>query len=115
MASSETSAEDKLHYLGYFSPHVLERIAEHMFENRFRQDGSVRPPDDWKSELTKEEFLESLLRHTVELWKIHEGELSDTPPLEDLETTLCAIVFNSMGYLYHELAGGKTKSKGPKR
>lgn len=102
-ATRDTS-EHKLDYDGFFSPIVLQRFAEYMNKHRVQSDGGLRDADNWQKlfgtpEEHKKVCMQSLLRHVMDLWLFHRGyEGRDTK-----EEALCAIMFNSMAYLYAEL------------
>jgi hypothetical protein len=91
----------KLKYEGFFSPHVLKRRAEYMNEHRKQSDGSLREPDNWQKGISRAVYMDSLLRHVVELWLIHRSP--QVPPDKQVEDVLCAILFNGEGYLYEQL------------
>jgi len=96
--------ENKLDYEGFFSPIVLQRFAEYMNKHRIQPDGNIRDSDNWQKlfgtpEEHKSVCMKSLLRHVMDLWLFHRGHKGrDTK-----EEALCAIMFNSMAYLYAEL------------
>ncbi len=90
--------EGKFDYEGFLSPVVLERYAEYMHENRIQADGNLRDSDNWQKGIPKDAYIKSLWRHFMDLWKEHRN--LDTT--DGIEVALCAIMFNTMGYL-HEL------------
>jgi hypothetical protein len=99
--------DGKLKYEGFFSPQVLKRRAEYMHEHRIQADGELRPPDNWQKGMPLEAYMDSLLRHTVDLWILHRQLSSEaglwTGTLKDIENLLCAVMFNAEGYLYELL------------
>lgn len=100
-ANRDTS-EGKLEYARFLSPIVLERFAKYMDKHRTLSDGSLREPDNWKQlfgDNHEQVCLDSLMRHTMDLWLEHDGYKSR----EGKEEALCAIMFNSMAYLYKML------------
>lgn len=74
-----------------------------MHDNMKQADGTTRAPDNWKLGMPKQEFAESLLRHTFEFWELIEehGQHVEVSG-QAIEEKLCAILFNAQGYL-HEL------------
>lgn len=94
--ATRTSAEGKLDYEGFLSPIVIERYGQYMHKNRLQPDGTLRESDNWQKGIPLDAYMKSLWRHFLEAWKIHRGGEGD------MEEALCAIMFNSMGYL-HEL------------
>ena len=95
----------KLDYEGYLSPLVLERFAHYMYEHQY--DGA-RASDNWQKGIPATEYLKSLLRHVLDLWLWHRGY--GHIATETKEEALCAIFFNTQGYL-HETLLGREESK----
>ena len=101
--------ENKLKYLGFLSQPVLKRYAEYLHENRKQKDGTFRDPDNWKKGIPLPVYMDSSLRHFMERWE-HFLEIEQTKHDQDelqcilfqLEQTLCAEMFNTMGML-HEI------------
>jgi len=97
---------EKLDYEGFISPEVLHRYAQYMHSHRKQSDGTLRSSDNWQKGIEKDVYMKSLLRHTIDLWRLHRGnEVNnpDTGKLSDKEELLCAIMFNTMGMLFEEL------------
>jgi hypothetical protein len=88
----------KLDYEGFLSPLVVERYAEYLHSHRFQKDGTLRASDNWQKGIPLTAYMSSGWRHFMDWWKAHRGY--ETP--EDIETALCAVIFNASGYL-HEL------------
>jgi len=84
--------EDKTNkptYLQYFTPAVLKRYAERM--KQFPAKYGL-PSDNWKQGgYPKEEYLESLMRHLVDLY---DGDTS--------EDHAAGIMFNIVGYMHEQ-------------
>lgn len=95
--------EGKLDFEAYLSPHVLLRYAQYMQEHQTRSDGTKRAGDDWQQGMPKDAYMKSMLRHAFDVWLHHRnhGDMAR----EDIETALCAVIFNAMGYLFNELEG----------
>jgi len=94
---------NQLDYEGFLSPLVLIRYAEYMHKNRLQSDGNMRESDNWQKGIPIEQYMKSKFRHFMETWRLHRQELNgEFPKKEDIEESLCAELFNTMGML-HEL------------
>ena len=47
--------------------------------------------------MPRRDYLESLLRHTIDVWEGITGDYTTPPP--DTEEALCAVIFNAQGLL----------------
>lgn len=94
---------DKPDYEGFLSPLVIERFGQYMHKHRRQMDGSLRASDNWQKGIPKEAYMKSGFRHFHDWWKQHRGYKSH----EDIEESLCALIFNAQGYL-HELVKART-------
>jgi hypothetical protein len=104
------SNEKKLDYEGFFAPSVLACYARYMHAHRKQMDGSLRASDNWQKGMPQEEYVKSLLRHTMDVWMIHRGETVFDPETGNRVTifeALCGVMFNSMGLLFELLKGRK--------
>ncbi len=99
--------EGKYDYEGFLSPLVLERYAEYMNKHRKQSDGKLRDSDNWQKGIPKKEYMKSGFRHFFDWWKEHRGVVTKDGLIE----ALCALMFNTMGYL-HELLKEKEENKG---
>jgi hypothetical protein len=97
--------KDKLDYEGFLSPLVLQRFAQYMRKHQVQTDGCIRKSDNWQKGIPKEVYMKSLLRHMMELWLCHRGNITDV----SREESLCAILFNAQGYLFEFLKGAQSK------
>jgi len=104
--STRDDDTDKYDFEGFLSPIVLEAFAEYMHRHRKQADGKLRPSDNWMKGISQEVYMKSLTRHFMDLWKEHRGYKSREGKMD----ALCAIMFNTMGYLYEELKS-KTRHK----
>lgn len=88
---------DKLCYDGFFSPMVMKRIAQYMHKHRTQSDGLLRAPDNWQKGIPQESYMESMMRHFMDVWMYQRGcyDLME----EDIETALCGLHFNTNGML----------------
>jgi len=97
--------QGKLDYEGFLSPIVIERYAEYMNKNRVQSDGNVRASDNWQKGIPIDAYMKSKYRHFHDTWKEHRGISTK----DGLEESLCAELFNTMGYLFEIL---KDKNNG---
>lgn len=96
--ATRDSDEGKHDLEGFLSPTVINRFAEYMTKHRKQSDGSLRDSDNWQKGMPKEQYMKSLLRHVHDMWLEHRGNKGR----DDIEESICAILFNAQGYL-HEL------------
>lgn len=117
----------KYDYEGFLNPLVIERYAQYMHKHRVQPDGSLRDSDNWQKGIPKTSYMKSLLRHTMDLWSIFRGyfvfkirkekdektiisinnNAADCKYKMDIEDVLCAIIFNSMGFLLEVIKSKK--------
>jgi len=106
--SGATRDEDqtKLDPEGFISPLVIRRYAAYMHRHRIQADGSLRASDNWQKGIPRDAYIKSLDRHVLDL-KLKHREPKEIPlyPGEGISDTVCAIMFNAMGYLYELLKG----------
>lgn len=92
---------------GFFSPLVFERFCEYMNKHRVQPDGSIRDSDNWQKGIPLHTYMKGLWRHFLHLWSRHRGFTpTDSMAGSNVEEDLCAILFNTQGYL-HELLKSK--------
>lgn len=102
--ATRSSLGDKLRYEGFLSPYVLERFAEYMHKHRICEDGSLREPDNWQKGIPDEAYMDSLIRHVMDVWQRWRGTEDDDPQVrEEWEEALCAVLFNTMGLILNSL------------
>jgi hypothetical protein len=106
MRTFETGAtrdneDNKLDYEGFLSPIVLRRFAEYMHTHRIQNDGKLRESDNWQKGIPMSAYMKSGYRHFMDWWTYHRIGMSASM-LNAMEDSLCALMFNVMGYL-HEL------------
>ena len=89
----------KLDFEGFLSPRVLEAFAVYMNKNRVQSDGSTRDSDNWQKGIPKSAYMKSAFRHFFDWWKEHRG----IPTKDGIESALCGLMFNVMGYLHEYL------------
>lgn len=87
--------DDKLNYLSYFTPEVLLRYAQHMKKGELKHGrGNFK-----KGGYPKSEYLESAMRHLLNVWAQDEGYV----PYAD-EDDAAAVMFNMVGYMMEDEA-----------
>lgn len=101
-SSGATRDDDhsKPDYEGFLSPLVIERFGQYMHEHRKQADGHLRDSDNWQKGIPPAQYMKSMWRHLLALWKVHRGY----PDKEAIQNSLCAIIFNAQGYLHELLA-----------
>lgn len=108
--ATRSAQKGKLEYRRFLSPTVLRRYAEFMDANRVQPDGSLRDPDNWKMGIPLDSYMDSIARHYMELWLLHDGDtkvMDEKGKFLDREVVLCSIMFNAMGYLHEYLKENK--------
>lgn len=90
----------KLDYEAFLSPAVLERYAQYMHKNRVQSDGQIRDGDNWQKGIPLEVYMKSAFRHFMEWWGLHRSHRASP---EELEEAMCALLFNTQGYLFETL------------
>ena len=104
-ATRDTS-DGKLEYARFLDPRVIRTFAEYMHAHRKQSDGTLREPDNWKKGIERSVYMDSLFRHLMDLWELHQYGKSvrhETGKEITFTETLCAILFNTFGYLYEYL------------
>jgi hypothetical protein len=90
---------EKLDYDGFLSPLVLTRYAKYLHKHRLQADGKLRDSDNWQKMFGEKHFdvcIKSMWRHFMDVWGQHRGIEGE----QDLTDSLCALLFNTMAYLY---------------
>ena len=99
--SNRSPDNGKLDFEGFFSPIVLYRCAEYMHKHRVTDDGKIRDSDNWQKGMdSTDDYMKPKMRHILDTWLLHRGYVGIN---DDIEETLCAELFNTMGYLYELL------------
>ncbi len=104
--------KDKLDYEGFLSPLVLKRFAEYMHKCRVQSDGNLRDSDNWQHGIPQDVYMKSMWRHFIEVWMLHRkwaplNGLDTIAPHNLQQEALCALMFNTMGYLHELLKDNK--------
>lgn len=90
----------KLHIVGYYSPLVMERFSQYMLRHETQSDGKMREPGNWKKGIPQDAYLDSLVRHVLDVWLEQE---TGSGSREGAEEALCGILFNAQGLLHERL------------
>ncbi len=93
----------KLDFEAFFSPLVMEAMAEYMHQHRTMKDGTVRPGDNWQKGIPQNEYMKSGWRHFFDWWKLHRGLTAR----DTLVHAICGVLFNAQGYLHEHLKAQK--------
>lgn len=104
--ATRNSEEGKYDYEGFLSPLVIERFGQYMHKHRLQADGSVRSADNWQRGFGLDVCMKSGWRHFHDWWKVHRG----WPSKEDIEESICALIFNAQAYLHERLRERLLKS-----
>jgi len=76
-----------------------------MQKHRKQADGTLRESDNWQKGMPLATYMKGLWRHFLHFWQRHRGwPVNDPKAAADIQEDLCAILFNSMGYLHALLA-----------
>lgn len=97
--------ETKLDFEGFLHPLVIKRFAEFMHKHRYQADGKLRDSDNWQKGIPLDAYMKSNWRHFHDLWSYHRHEEIK----DDIEEVLCAIMFNTMGYLLETMKERKAE------
>ncbi len=102
--ATRDTLDGKLEYFKFFSPAAFKMYADYMHGKRIQPDGELRDADNWQKGMPRRWYYESLERHAMDI--VFYGK--DMPDLaeEDMETALCALIFNAQALL-HEIALGR--------
>lgn len=99
--ATRDTAANKLDFEAILSPAVLLRYVQYMDKHKEQSDGSMREGDNWQKGIPKDQYIKSLCRHMMDLRLLHRGVEGGV--CDDVEEILCALIFNSMGYLFEHL------------
>ena len=92
---------DKLCYADFMDSRVIKRYCEYLHKHRVQTDGIVREPDNWKKGIDKTSYVDSMFRHFMDVWHWHLGHQDEMS--EDIQTALCALMFNTHGLMFEIL------------
>ena len=97
--ATRNAEEGKLDYEAFLSPAVIKRYATYLNKHRQLEDGTLRAGDNWQAGIPKDVYMKSMFRHFMDVWSQHR----DLPGDEELQDSLCAVIFNASGYLFELL------------
>lgn len=103
--ATRNSLIDKPELVKYLSPIVLQAFGKYMLKHQIQADGTKRAGDNWKKGFgetpkeTKDIIIDSLIRHTLDLWLEHDGFKSR----DGLDEALGGLLFNVMAYWHTDL------------
>jgi hypothetical protein len=98
--ATRNTSVNKIDYEGFLHPSVLKRYAQYLAKHQLQADGKRRESDNWQKGIPKNVYMKSLWRHFMDMWSAHRGENVTN---EELEESICAVLFNAMGYLFEHL------------
>ena len=90
----------KYDYEGAIDPAVLHAFAGYMHEHRYMPDGTIRSADNWQKGIPSESYMSSLVRHVMDLWRLHRYGIAVRPETNetvDITEALGGIFFNVQG------------------
>lgn len=97
-------------YDGFLSEYAVPAFGRYMHRHRLQADGKLRDSDNWKRGMPKEQYIKSLWRHVIDLWREWRGDRN----AEKLEDLCCACMFNIQGFL-HELLKEENNAVHPEK
>lgn len=103
---------DKPEFGGFLSPVVLRAFGQYMHRHRKQTDGNLRDSDNWKKGMPRRVYLESLLRHVMDVHGCITGDDYRQHTAETCMDALMAIIFNAQG-LAREIIIGRSIGEDP--
>ena len=88
-------------YEGFLSPIVLWAYGQYMHRKQTLSSGKVREPDNWQKGMERDVYMDSLLRHVIDLWLYHRG--FGEHATDSLDDCLAGLFFNTQGYWFETL------------
>ncbi len=96
--------EGKLDFEGFLSPLALDAYARYMHQHRKQADGALRDSDNWQKGIPLPVYMKSLWRHFFFVWRLHRAPGAwSSEAREVMIEALCAMLFNTFGYLHEFL------------
>ena len=93
---------------------MLHEYGAYMHEHRRQADGQLRDSDNWQKGMPIAEYVKSLIRHTIDLWRAHRGAVvvdRDSGEHVTKIELLCAIIFNAQGCMLEMLKQEERRAK----
>lgn len=97
--ATRSTSDGKLDYIKGLCPHTIEAYMRYLSKHRIQADGNIRDFDNWKKGIPTGEYLSSIFRHIMSIWKDYEA--GNTIAQDEA----CAVVFNAMGMLRNIVNG----------
>lgn len=74
-----------------------------MLKHQIDSAGVARAGDNWKKGMPQDVYLDSMVRHVIDLWAANEwfndSRYEGHPEENTMKDLCCAIIFNAQGYL----------------
>jgi len=99
----------KLNYTGSLSPIVLKCFTEFMRKHNIKNGKLQRDESNWKKGMPKQSYMDSKFRHFMMTWLLHDKFIKNDKDNSKLIESLCAELFNTMGFLHVLLIKQKEK------
>ena len=101
--ATRNNDQERVDWVKMLSLPAMFEYARYMSRHRLQTDGKLREFDNWKGADKKggfplDEVVESLMRHTLDLAALQNGDVPMRPC--DTREACCAIIFNAMAYLH---------------
>lgn len=77
--ASRDTDDGKLDFEGALNPEVLHAFVVYMASHSTMTDGSTRSADNWQKGFPEDVIVKSLLRHVMDLWRLHRGAWVERP------------------------------------
>ena len=106
--ANRNSDLEKMDFEGFLNPLVIERYGAYMHKHRKLADGTLRDSANWQKffgDDHKSVCMSSGWRHFLSWWKAHRGYRTE----EDIEESICALMFNAQAYLFKILSEKESK------
>lgn len=87
--------DGKIDLEGFLNPAAVEAFGLYMHYNRVQSDGTLRDSDNWQRGIPNDQYVKSLWRHFLSVWKWNRGY----PIREGIVFALCGVLFNAFGIL----------------
>ena len=104
--ATRSAQADKPEYAGYLSPQVIQAFGRYMFKHQLQADGTLRESRNWQKGIPLESYMQSMFRHFVEVWTLHE-QRTEADNHDAMMEALMALMFNVQGYAHEYMKGGE--------
>lgn len=105
--ATRSPAEGKPEYAGYMTPEVVQAFGAYMLKHQTQSDGNKRDSRNWQKGIPLESYMQSIMRHFVEVWAKYEDYRRHgyTMATEETIDSLMALKFNVDGMAFEVLRG----------